>query len=179
MKTNWHSFLAQALSWIGAGSAALAGASGHAIAALPESGAGAATPMEPIQPLVFERANHNDGLESFAAHSSHASHASHASHSSHYSGSGGAAADPSLTPSPPATTAGAVKPTIGVSQQDKQVMVMRVQAQLHVLGYYTGTIDGNLGNTTKDALRRYQLVKGLPATSAMDDATLASLGIVY
>jgi peptidoglycan hydrolase-like protein with peptidoglycan-binding domain len=58
-------------------------------------------------------------------------------------------------------------------------MVLRLQAQLHQLGYYGGIIDGQFGSSTKDALRRYQLVKGLPETSAMDDATLASLGIVY
>ncbi|HWA91461.1 MAG TPA: peptidoglycan-binding protein [Rhizomicrobium sp.] len=58
-------------------------------------------------------------------------------------------------------------------------MIMRVQSKLHELGYYTGTIDGVFGSGTKDALRRFQLVKQLPATGRMDDATLAALGITY
>ncbi|MEJ0042799.1 MAG: peptidoglycan-binding protein [Rhizomicrobium sp.] len=58
-------------------------------------------------------------------------------------------------------------------------MVMRVQARLHEFGYYAGVIDGVLGSKTKDALKRYQLVKGLSETGVMDDATLTSLGIRY
>jgi len=62
---------------------------------------------------------------------------------------------------------------------DKLVMVMRVQAKLHDLGYYSGTIDGKLGLKTIDALKRYQAVQGYPTTGKMDDTTLAGLGIVY
>ena len=58
-------------------------------------------------------------------------------------------------------------------------MVMRVQAKLHELGYYTGVIDGVLGGGTRDALKVYQLVKGFPATGRMDDTTLVSLGVTY
>jgi peptidoglycan hydrolase-like protein with peptidoglycan-binding domain len=58
-------------------------------------------------------------------------------------------------------------------------MVMRVQAKLHDLGYYEGTIDGKLGPKTVDALRRYQAVQNYPVTGKMDDATIAGLGIVY
>jgi peptidoglycan hydrolase-like protein with peptidoglycan-binding domain len=58
-------------------------------------------------------------------------------------------------------------------------VVLRAQIQLRQLGYYTGPTDGDLEDSTKDAITRYQLAKRLPASGALDDATLASLGIVY
>jgi peptidoglycan hydrolase-like protein with peptidoglycan-binding domain len=58
-------------------------------------------------------------------------------------------------------------------------MIMRAQSRLHELGYYSGTIDGVLGPGTREALKNYQLVKQMPATGRMDDATLAALGITY
>jgi hypothetical protein len=146
--------------------------SGQALGAIPV-GTSAGKLENPVEPLVFERPAHNNGLELFAAHSSHASH------SSHYSGSGAAAPAPQAGPSAAMPAPGIVPLAPRAALQDKEVIVLRVQAQLHALGYYASTIDGQFNDTTKAALRRYQLVKGLPATSALDDATLVSLGIVY
>jgi len=62
-------------------------------------------------------------------------------------------------------------------QAGDQDTVRRVQAQLHQLGFYNGPIDGKFGDATREALRRYQYEKRLPASGKMDDLTLAKLGI--
>ncbi len=180
MTHDWNAYLERLFAWIGTGSAVVASAA-PASAAIPHVGPAASPPNGIPAPLIFERSHTNSVPGQFAGHSSHASHASHASHSSHYSGSGGgydSSPDSStLTPLAPSSPATRVAPP--ASEQDKLVMVMRVQAKLHDLGYYTGTINGTFGDSTKEALRRYQLVKGLPATAKMDDTTLVSLGITY
>ncbi len=56
-------------------------------------------------------------------------------------------------------------------------MTMRVQLELLRLGYYKGAIDGKVGPGTRAALRAFQAVEGLPQSGAMDNATLARLGI--
>ncbi len=179
------SILKIALSSVGWGSAALAGLSAQAFASTPDSATGASSrPIPPTEPLTFVQPNQQNQDQRFAAHSSHASHASH------YSGSGGSVSRAPTTDSgsnldstTPAqgTPRAAVRPTLPNTAQVAAplVIVLRVQAELREKGYYNGLIDGQLSETTKDAVKRFQLVKGLPATGALDDATLASLGVNY
>ncbi|MEP6937903.1 MAG: peptidoglycan-binding protein [Chthoniobacterales bacterium] len=57
-------------------------------------------------------------------------------------------------------------------------VVSNVQEALQQDGYYDGYIDGELGPQTRVALARYQRDKGLVVTSAIDEPTLASLGML-
>src|SRR6478736_2066825 len=52
-----------------------------------------------------------------------------------------------------------------------------VQEQLARAGYYDGPIDGVLGPMTREAIAAYQVDNGLAVTSAIDEPTLATLGI--
>ncbi len=54
--------------------------------------------------------------------------------------------------------------------------LVRAQARLAELGYYTGEIDGAFGPLTSRAIREYQADYGLPITGRLDRATLKSLG---
>ena len=56
-------------------------------------------------------------------------------------------------------------------------VVANVQAALQELGYYHGQINGYLDSTTREAIANYQRDHGLYATSAIDEPTLASLGM--
>jgi Putative peptidoglycan binding domain len=53
-----------------------------------------------------------------------------------------------------------------------------VQEQLARAGYYDGPIDGLLGPMTREAIAAYQADNGLAITSAIDEPTLATLGLV-
>jgi Putative peptidoglycan binding domain len=55
--------------------------------------------------------------------------------------------------------------------------VANVQAALQELGYYHGPINGYLDSATSEAIANYQRDHGLYATSAIDEPTLASLGM--
>ena len=55
--------------------------------------------------------------------------------------------------------------------------VANVQAALQELGYYHGPINGYLDSATGTAIANYQRDHGLYATSAIDEPTLASLGM--
>ena len=52
-----------------------------------------------------------------------------------------------------------------------------VQEQLARAGYYDGPIDGVLGPMTREAIAAFQADNGLAVTSAIDEPTLATLGI--
>jgi len=52
-----------------------------------------------------------------------------------------------------------------------------VQRALAVRGYYYGPIDGILGPATRYAIQRYQRDRGLYVTAAIDEPTLATLGL--
>jgi len=52
-----------------------------------------------------------------------------------------------------------------------------VQSQLQRDGYYDGPIDGILGPMTRDAIAAFQADNGLAVTAAIDEPTLATLGI--
>ncbi len=56
-------------------------------------------------------------------------------------------------------------------------MVVRVQAALMRLGYFSGDIDGLLGPETRSAITAYQKAQGLPQSGRMDIGTLTKLGI--
>lgn len=56
-------------------------------------------------------------------------------------------------------------------------VVANVQAALQELGYYHGPINGILGSATREAIANYQRDHGLYATSAIDESTLAALGM--
>ena len=53
----------------------------------------------------------------------------------------------------------------------------QVQRALAARGYYYGPIDGILGPATRGAIQRYQISRGLAVTAAIDEPTLATLGL--
>lgn len=55
--------------------------------------------------------------------------------------------------------------------------VRRVQERLKAAGFDPGAPDGTLGPKTRDALRRYQHTRGLPATGDLDASTLDALKV--
>jgi hypothetical protein len=57
-------------------------------------------------------------------------------------------------------------------------VTVNVQEQLARAGYYDGPIDGILGSMTREAIAAYQADNGLAITSAIDEPTLATLGLV-
>lgn len=57
-------------------------------------------------------------------------------------------------------------------------VVTTVQGALQQQGYYAGAVDGSVGPRTRAALSRYQSDHGLAVTAAIDEPTLATLGLV-
>ena len=57
-------------------------------------------------------------------------------------------------------------------------VTVNVQEQLAAAGYYDGPIDGVLGPMTREAIAAYQADNGLAITSAIDEPTLATMGLV-
>ena len=55
--------------------------------------------------------------------------------------------------------------------------VRQVQQTLHRLGYYNGSVDGDFGPSTQNALERYQLSAGEPVTGTLTRGTLGRLGV--
>jgi hypothetical protein len=55
--------------------------------------------------------------------------------------------------------------------------VQAVQTQLFNLGYYSGSIDGVFGPTTRDAVAKYQIANHLNVSGSLSPDTLASLGL--
>ena len=68
-------------------------------------------------------------------------------------------------------------PIYGASRLTPDQIVMNVQAQLQNDGYYDGPVDGVLGPRTRYALAAFQADHGLAVTSAVDEPTLATLGV--
>ena len=56
-------------------------------------------------------------------------------------------------------------------------VTVNVQEQLARAGYYDGPIDGVLGPMTREAIAAFQADNGLAITSAIDEPTLATLGV--
>jgi hypothetical protein len=69
-------------------------------------------------------------------------------------------------------------PIYGYNNLTPDQVVVNVQEQLAQDGYYTGPIDGELGPMTRQAIADFQADHGLAITSAVDEPTLASLGLV-
>lgn len=55
--------------------------------------------------------------------------------------------------------------------------VTKVQQKLKAWGYYSGAVDGVIGQTTYDAIVRFQKKNGLTADGVVGKATYAALGI--
>ena len=51
-----------------------------------------------------------------------------------------------------------------------------VQRQLSKRGYYKGTVDGQFGPASREALKRFQKSQGLKATGSIDEDSLDALG---
>ena len=56
-------------------------------------------------------------------------------------------------------------------------VIVDVQLQLQRAGYYDGPVDGILGPMTQDAIAAFQADNGLAVTAAIDEPTLATLGL--
>ena len=56
-------------------------------------------------------------------------------------------------------------------------MIKQVQEKLNGLGFDAGTANGDFGEKTQAALAQFQLANLLPASGALDDATLKELGV--
>ena len=69
-------------------------------------------------------------------------------------------------------------PIYGAQTLTPEQIVMNVQAQLQRDGYYDGPVDGLLGPQTRYALAAFQADHGLAVTSAVDEPTLSTLGLV-
>ena len=69
-------------------------------------------------------------------------------------------------------------PIYGYNGLSPDQVTVNVQEQLARAGYYDGPIDGLLGPITREAIAAYQADNGLAITSAIDEPTLATLGLV-
>ncbi|HWI39545.1 MAG TPA: peptidoglycan-binding domain-containing protein [Burkholderiales bacterium] len=56
-------------------------------------------------------------------------------------------------------------------------MIRQVQEKLNGLGFDAGTVNGDFGEKTQAALAQFQLANLLPASGALDQATLKELGV--
>ena len=68
---------------------------------------------------------------------------------------------------------GAVVISIG----DRGENVRALQQRLKDFGYYSGSVDGIYGEATYDAVRRFQLDRGLTPDGIAGDVTIADLGL--
>ncbi len=64
---------------------------------------------------------------------------------------------------------------VSVAQADQ--LVASVQKKLSTLGFYSGSVDGEMGSQTAAAIRRYQLAENLNVTGQLNPQTLKSLGL--
>jgi hypothetical protein len=69
-------------------------------------------------------------------------------------------------------------PIYGYNSLAPDQVILNVQAQLQQDGYYSGPVDGQLGPMTRQAIADFQADHGLAVTSAVDQPTLATLGLV-
>ena len=68
-------------------------------------------------------------------------------------------------------------PIYGYGDLTPDQVIVNVQIQLQRDGYYVGQADGILGPETRQALAAFQADHGLAITSAVDQPTLATLGL--
>ncbi len=69
-------------------------------------------------------------------------------------------------------------PIYGYNGLSPDQVIVNVQEALAAAGYYYGPIDGILGPMTREAISAYQADNGLAITSAIDEPTLATMGLV-
>jgi hypothetical protein len=69
-------------------------------------------------------------------------------------------------------------PIYGYNGLSPDQVTVNVQEQLAAAGYYDGPIDGVLGPMTREAIAAFQADNGLAVTSAIDEPTLATMGLV-
>lgn len=69
-----------------------------------------------------------------------------------------------------------ISPTLS-SAEKLRLQVMRVQLALLQLGVYDGEINGVLDSSTKESLKRFQIVKGYQPNGLMSTETLNALGV--
>jgi hypothetical protein len=69
-------------------------------------------------------------------------------------------------------------PIYGYNGLSPDQVTVNVQEALAAAGYYDGPIDGVLGPMTREAIAAYQADNGLAVTSAIDEPTLAMMGLV-
>jgi len=69
-------------------------------------------------------------------------------------------------------------PIYGYNGLSPDRVTVNVQEALAAAGYYDGPIDGVLGPMTREAIANYQADNGLAITSAIDEPTLATMGLV-
>ena len=69
-------------------------------------------------------------------------------------------------------------PIYGYNGLSPDQVTVNVQETLVAAGYYDGPIDGVLGPMTREAIAAYQADNGLAITSAIDEPTLATMGLV-
>ena len=56
-------------------------------------------------------------------------------------------------------------------------LVVRMQERLNALGFDAGPPNGEFGAKTQAALAQFQISRAIPASGALDDPTLAELGL--
>ena len=56
-------------------------------------------------------------------------------------------------------------------------MIKQVQEKLNRLGFDAGPVNGDFGEKTQAALAQFQLANLLPASGALDNATMKELGV--
>jgi peptidoglycan hydrolase-like protein with peptidoglycan-binding domain len=64
-----------------------------------------------------------------------------------------------------------------VVESDADATVASVQRALKKLGYFSGTVDGLSGRTTRAAIRIFREENGLTASSGIDRELLRALGL--
>ena len=73
------------------------------------------------------------------------------------------------------TAASASSSSSSSSSSSGSDAVKQLQTQLKKLGYYSGSITGNIGPKTEAAIKAFQKAKGLTVTGTADAATLAAV----
>ncbi len=64
------------------------------------------------------------------------------------------------------------------TEADPAAVAAQVQRKLKRLGYYAGTVDGEMGRGTRAAIRAYQSENNMEVTGTIDRPLLRSLGLL-
>lgn len=69
-----------------------------------------------------------------------------------------------------------IPPSLSTAEK-RTLQIMRVQLALTSLGLYSGQVNGVLDGNTQEAIKRFQIVKGLETNGRMTTETLNALGV--